>query len=135
MNVDAKTSEGVGGRVDPDPGAPSVAPFLELSRDLRDTLVPIQPRPQFRAQLHLDLIAAARRQEALRKLGLGAEAPDSSPGRAGEYGGRILQRLHLSPGQISRRWVVGAAAAGSAASLVGVGVVAYVRRRRGRTVA
>ncbi len=105
------------------PAGLSLIPFLDLARDLRATLVPREVRPQFRDALYRGLVAEARQRQAARALGLG-------DGQR-EFRERVLDRLHLASAQ-RRGWVLGAAAVGSAASLVGLGVLAYVRHRRRR---
>jgi hypothetical protein len=101
----------------------SLASLLDLSRELRDVLVIVQPRPQFREELYDNLLAEAHRQQAMRTLSLPAV---SIVGLEGSQ--TIVRRVHLGYGTTGRRWIIGAAAVGSAASLVGL--LAYVRNRR-----
>lgn len=92
----------------------TVVPFLSLARELAALLLPVRPRPQFRADLERSLVAAARQQNAHMALtGFTPRATNA----------------------IERRWVIGAAAAavGSAVSIAGV--VAYVLHRRSERAA
>jgi hypothetical protein len=101
----------------------SLASLLDLSRELRSVLVMAQPRAEFREALYGQLLVEARRQQALRMLSL-------SIGSTPSYGESptTVQRAHLGYGSGGRRWIIGAAAVGSAASVVGL--LAYVRSRR-----
>jgi hypothetical protein len=126
--VDAKTSDATG-----DPSTHraiglSLASVLDLSRELSGVLVAIQPRPEFREELYGHLMVEARRQRALRTLSLpvGSDSALEKPAT-------IVRRLSPSYGRGNRRWFIGAAAVGSAASLVGL--LAYVRNRHHGSVA
>jgi hypothetical protein len=101
----------------------SLASLLDLSRELRGVLVAVQPRPEFREELCGRLLVEARRQQALRILSL----PVGSDLALGESQA-IVHRIHPTYPSGSRRWIIGAAAVGSAASLVGL--LAYVRNHR-----
>jgi hypothetical protein len=101
----------------------SLGPLLDLSRDLRSVLVVVQPRPDFREELYRHLLVEARRQQALRTLSLPVE---SSP--VPQESWTLVHRIYSGHGPGGRRWIIGAAAVGSAASLVGL--VAYVRSHR-----
>jgi len=101
----------------------SLGPLLDLSRELRSVLVVVQPRPEFREELYRHLLVEARRQQALRMLSLPVE---SSP--VPEESWLFVDRIHSGHGPGGRRWIIGAAAVGSAASLVGL--LAYVRSHR-----
>jgi hypothetical protein len=109
----------------------TLSPFLALARELSALLLPVKPRPQFRAELHRNLVVSAQRQQAQLLVALAArEAPSPSmfPQRQAEnYAGRWERELNLGGGM---RWVVGAAAVGSAVSLAGI--LAYLMRRHGR---
>jgi hypothetical protein len=82
---------------------------------LSEALMPLAPRPAFRAELHDELILSAQRQYAQRVLT--GDFDDQSVAQEG----------------VSRRLVLGAAAVGlsSAVSVISV-VAAYYWRRRGR---
>jgi hypothetical protein len=101
----------------------SIASLLDLSRELRSALVIVQPRPEFREDLYGRLLVEARRQQALRMLSLPV-----GPASNLEDTRTTVHRFHLAYGLGGRRWVIGAAAVGSAASVVGL--LAYVRSRR-----
>ena len=121
-SVEAAADPRVAGLTVTPPSWPSLAALLDLSRELSRVLVPVRPRPEYREELYRRLLAEAHRQEALRLLSLPA---GSTPELAAS------QTIHwLGPGDRSggRRWIIGAAAVGSAASLVGL--LAYVRIRR-----
>lgn len=93
-------------------GVLTLMPFLSLVRELGGVLVPLQPRPLFREELHHSLVKAARHQYAQMMLDVvppGVDAPAGS----------------------GRRWVLGAAV-GSAVSL---GLAAYFWRQRGQRAA
>ena len=106
---------------------PSLVGLLDLSRELSNILVPIQPRPEFREELYDRLLIEARRRQALQILALPAEPLALEESRTASL------RAYLGYGPESRRWIIGAAAVGSAASLVGL--LAYVRNRRHGTAA
>lgn len=99
--------------------------LLALVRGLASLLVPVCPRAEFRAELHRSLVADARRLQAQQKL---AFSPPLQRTLA-DWPTYAAQWLDESAG---RRWVVGAAAIGSAASLIGV--LAYALYRRSRPV-
>jgi hypothetical protein len=100
--------------------------LLHTTRELDETLVPVQPRPEFRDTLYRDLILSAQRQATQRALSGVLDL--SSPG-SDAFG-------DWRPERSSRRLVWGAAAVGlsSAASVIGV-MAAYYWRRRGRKIA
>ncbi|NOZ27437.1 MAG: hypothetical protein GXP39_05210 [Chloroflexi bacterium] len=78
--------------------------LMELTDVLAATLKPVRPRPSYREHLHQGLIQAAQRKQTQR----------------------ALARRHV---RVSRRqWMLGAAAVGSAVSVLGV--VAYLLRNR-----
>jgi hypothetical protein len=106
----------------------SLAALLDLSRELRGVLVAVQPRLEFREELYGHLLVEARRQQALRIL----SQPVASD-FALEDSQTSVRRIYPPYGSGSRRWIIGAAAVGSAASLVGL--LAYVRVRRHGNVA
>ncbi len=70
-------------------------PLMALARALSGLWTPVQPRPEFRAQLRYGLIRAAQHKQALAAL-------DSRPAL------------------LRRPWIMGAAALGSAVSVIGV---------------
>jgi hypothetical protein len=114
-------------------GAAALAPLLQLAREIVIVLVPIKPRPAFRRALHRSLVVEARRQQTRRTLSLArpnVELPmqEALPNRVL---GWLEHEANAMPTE--RRWVIGAAAVGSAVSLAGV--VAYVLHRRGRLAA
>jgi hypothetical protein len=90
-----------------------LTPFLSLARDLAAMIVPVRPRAEFRAELHRNLMTAAR-QQVTRDLLLDLD-------------------LAAGPEWGERRWVWGAATFGSAVSLAGI--VAYVWFHRHRQAA
>ena len=108
----------------------TLSPFLALARELSALLLPIRPRPQFRAELHRNLVVSAQRQQAQLLVALAAHdapTPSAFPQRQVEkYAGRWERELY----QGGKRWVVGAAAVGSAVSLAGI--LAYLMRRHNR---
>jgi len=106
---------------------PSLVALLDLSRELSNILVPVQPRPEFREELYGRLLVEARRQHALQMLALPAVSPALEESRT------MSLLAYLGYGPEGRRWIIGAAAVGSAASLVGL--LAYVRSRRHGKVA
>jgi len=97
--------------------------WLTLVRGIAELLVPVCPRAEFRAELHRGLVAGARRLQAQQKL---ASAPRLHYALA-DWPAYATQWFGESP---DRQWILGAAAIGSAASLIGV--MAYVLRRRAR---
>jgi hypothetical protein len=101
----------------------SLAALLDLSRELRSLLVAVRPRPEFREELYDHLLVEARRQRVQRMLSL----PVESAAVLGKPW-TTVHRIPLGYGLSSRRWIIGAAAVGSAASVVGL--LAYVRSRR-----
>ncbi len=96
----------------------TVMPFLALARELAALLIPVQPRPQFRADLERSLMGAARQQNA----------------RGALVQGEPLEFVEREG--TDRRWVIGAAAAAAVGSAMSVaGIVTYVwwhRREPGR---
>jgi hypothetical protein len=123
QRTSAGVSDAVGVAITSRPAGISLASLLDLSRELRGVLVAVQPRPEFREELYSHLLVEARRQQALRILSLRV---GSDP--VLEESQAIVHRIYLGDGPGSRRWIIGAAAVGSAASLVGL--LAYVRSRR-----
>ncbi len=107
----------------------SIAPFLALTRDLGALLVPMRPRPAFRAELHRSLIADARRQQAQAALDIAPHPVESTLGDG--LPDRMAQLLALVPGGAERRWVVGAAVGGA----VSLGFLAYLLRHHDRQAA
>jgi hypothetical protein len=90
--------------------------------------VTVHPRIEFREVLYGQLLVEARRQQALRMLSLPlGSTPAWEESRTEDH--HILRGY--GPG--GRRWIIGAAAVGSAASVVGL--LAYVRSRRQRKAA
>lgn len=99
-------------------GVIGLTPFLNLVRELAGLLAPVAPRETFRSELEQGLLAAARQQSAQLSLGAITNADDGSMRR---------------PDGVSNRVVIGAAAVGSAVSIVGL--VAYMLYRRGERTA
>lgn len=98
----------------------SVMPFLSLARELAALLLPLRPAQQFRDDLELSLLAAARQQNA--RIALAGYDP---------YG-----PISIDKDGFERRWVIGAAAAAAVGSAVSIaGIMAYVWRRRSDRVA
>jgi hypothetical protein len=103
-----------------------LVPLLMLAHELAELLVPVRPRPAFRAQLHADLVEDARRQFA---------APMLTPTAQRMWGEWPRVAWHTPdwialswPTEGEHGWLLRAAAVGSALSLLGY--VAY-RSRRG----
>jgi len=126
--AEAMASHNVAGLAKPSSRWLPLAALLDLSRELSNILVPVQPRSEYQAELYRRLLTEARRQQALRMLSLYS---GSTP--APEEPRTMIHRIHLEYGAGGRRWIIGAAAVGSAASLVGL--LAYVRSRRHGKVA
>lgn len=95
----------------------SLTPYLELARDLAALLVPRHVRPEFKRSLEASLLAEARRQQALRQLAICDPAAVQPRGPLEAW-----RDLLLENGE--RRWMIGAAALGSAVSIMGI--VAYL---------
>ncbi|HEY63876.1 MAG TPA: hypothetical protein G4O02_04840 [Caldilineae bacterium] len=79
-------------------------PLMELARELAEVLQPVRPREAYRAHLHRGLVEAAQRK-------LARQAAAGHP-----------QRIPR------RQWMLGAAAVGSAVSVLGV--IAYLIHSR-----
>lgn len=79
--------------------------LLDLAEQLQGILVPVEPHPHFRRRLHGDLILEAQRREG---------EPEAS-----------LFRQHR------KGILLGAAAVGSVASVVGVAIAFVIRHRHG----
>ncbi len=99
-------------------GVVQLGPFLTLARELAGLLAPVRPREAFRSELERRLLVAARQQNAQMSLHAYPEADGVTPRRFEGVGSRV---------------VIGAAAVGSAVSLVGL--VAYMLHRRGERTA
>ena len=104
----------------------NLAPLLAVTRDLTALLTPVRPRPAFREALEAGLVLAARQRYALQTLDISAPVAPW-PSREGMSVGALV-----TIGR-ERRWVVGAAAVGSAVSVAGI--VAYFWRQRGQRAA
>lgn len=127
----------------PDSSRPATPPsswlplssLLDLSRELSHLLLLVQPRPAFEADLYRHLVAEARRRQAVRMLSLGQNygnvLPDGSTSAREEPFG-IMRSMHTDDEPSSRRWIIGAAAVGSASLL---GLVVLMRSRRHRRAA
>lgn len=124
----AMASDAVGAPASSPAGWLSLAPLLDLSRELRSVLVVVQPRPEFRQELYGHLLVKARRQQALQMLSLPIGSSQAQGGSR-----TTVRRIHPRYGPGGRRWIIRAAAVGSAASVVGL--LAYVRSRRHGKVA
>jgi hypothetical protein len=105
----------------------TLLPYLALARDLSTLLTPVQPNEHFHAELYGRLVESARQQQAERSL-LSPATDEASTG----IPHRVARWAMSVPGQ-DRRWVLGAAAVGSAVSVAGI--AAYVLRHRGRRAA
>lgn len=101
-----------------------LGPLLVLSRELSALLVPARPRAEFREALLRGLMAAARQKHAHALL---LSEPRTEP-VSGGLPEKVTQWLRLEPEFGNRRWVLGAAAVGSAVSLAGI--LAYALRHR-----
>lgn len=104
----------------------TLAPYLALARDLTALIVPVRPRPAFRAHLEDSLLEAARRQRALEQLAISPATETSSANTTWAWRDLLGENL-------DRRWMLGAAAVGSAVSVAGV--LAYFWRQRERRAA
>lgn len=105
----------------------SLGPFLALARDLAALLAPIHPRPEFKEALESGLVTAARQQYARNML----KIPD--PVASWSSAGIMPEPRGLVAGDRERRWVIGAAAIGSAVSVAGL--AAYLWHQRGQRAA
>lgn len=104
----------------------SLTPYLELARDLAALLVPRHVRPEFKQSLEVGLLAEARRQYALRQLAIGDSGSIQPRGPLEAWREVLLESNE-------RRWMIGAAALGSAVSIMGI--VAYLWRQRNQRMA
>ncbi len=104
----------------------TLTPYLELARDLAALLVPQHLRPEFKQSLEASLLVEARRQQALRQLAIGHPTMAQPRPTLESWRDLLLEGA-------DRRWVIGAAALGSAVSIMGI--VAYLWRQRGQRVA
>jgi hypothetical protein len=107
----------------------ALAPLLDVARETAALLVPVQPRAQFRVELHRSLLASARQQKVQRALWLAVPDQPALLGRVNEWAEHGLSELS----DTDRRLVVGAAVVGSALSVAGI--LRYVLRQRGRAAA
>ncbi len=112
-----------------------LAPLLLLAQDIAAVVLPLAPRAEYRRALRGSLIRQARRQRAQRLLDLADPirtpfVPEDQP-LPNRVAGWITQET--SSLEMDRRWVLGAAAVGSAVSLAGI--LAYVLSHRGRSAA
>ena len=110
----------------------ALGPLLLLAREVATVLVPVQPRPAYRAELHEALVAGAGEQalqEAAEISVATAMPPDAAVGellgRVNQWAGQGWSDLR----ETDRRWVMGAAA------LSLLGVIVYVRYQRNRLAA
>jgi hypothetical protein len=117
----------------------TIIPLLGLTRELASLLTPVEPSAAFKEELYDDLLVSARQHHVRQRilthmtpasldeeskgiLARAAFAPASRSGRS-SYS---LRSLHFWQADRSGvRWMLGAAALGSAAVSL-VGVVAYV---------
>lgn len=104
----------------------SLTPYLELARDLAALLVPRHARPEFKQSLEASLLAEARRQHALRELAISDPSSLQPRGTLEAWREALLESGE-------RRWMIGAAALGSAVSIMGI--VAYLWRQRNQHAA
>ena len=113
----------------------TLAPLLLLAQEIAAMLLPLAPAAEYRSTLHRSLIKQARRQQAQRMLDLADPirspfVPEALP-LPNRVAGWITQETASL--DVDRRWVLGAAAFGSAVSLAGI--LAYVLSHRGRSAA
>lgn len=102
----------------------NIVEWLHMARGVGEALPPVQPRPEFRALLHEDLMMMARRSRTERALAGDLVASDESPD--------TYLVIEANSDSISRRLIWGAAVGlGSAVSVISV-MAAYYWRRRGR---
>lgn len=104
-----------------------LSPYLALSRELSELIIPVRPRGEFHAQLYNSLVDHARQRPAHAAL-LPLPGSDLTAGIPARFARWVI----TTPAQ-DRRWVWGAAAVGSAVSLAGL--VTYVWRHRGSRAA
>jgi len=114
------------------PMSPGFVSLLGLRRALGGLVVPTSPRPEFRDQLHSQLVRAAQQQRVQRALSIAPTATDAPATNAPGVPARLGHWL-ISDGPGGRRWVFGAAAVGSAVSLAGA--LALILRYRVRRAA
>jgi hypothetical protein len=109
-----------------------LVPLLALAREIAALFVPVKPRSAYRVELHRRLVADARQRQALHNLALD-QAEAEARGLAPQVlSGKVWAWLNQETGgwQPDPRWMIGAAAVGSAVSLAGI--LAYLLRHRGR---
>jgi hypothetical protein len=107
LAIHADQLTGVQGTVSPAIGRnEQVQALLELAENLQAVLVPVKPNADFRRRLHGELILQAQRRQS---------EPQAS----------LFQ-------QHRKGILIGAAAVGSVASVVGVAVAFVIRHRQGR---
>jgi hypothetical protein len=113
----------------------TLAPLLLLAQDIAAMLLPLAPRADYRRALHRSLIKQARRQQALGLLDLPEPIHSPFVPEAQPLPNRVAGWLTQETASLDmdRRWVLGAAAFGSAVSLAGI--LAYVLSHRGRPAA
>jgi hypothetical protein len=106
------------------------ASLLEIARELGNLLIPVEPSAEFRIELHRRLVVEARRQQDLRSLSSRSDRAAVSRGGAVVYrdgSAEVMRQLSGEDESSNRRWIIGAAAVGSASLL---GLLVYVRSRR-----
>ncbi len=103
----------------------NLIPYLALTRELAHLIVPVHPRPEFCAGLYAGLMERARQRQGTVLPVVEIEPVEDLPTRLARWIGSVPTA--------DRRWVWGAAAVGSAASLLGA--LAYLMHYRRRSVA
>lgn len=98
----------------------NLIPYLALTRELAHLIVPVHPRPEFCAGLYAELLEQARRRPATALPTVEIEPVAGIPTRLARWIGSVPMQ--------DRRWMWGAAAVSSAASLVGA--LAYLMHSR-----
>ena len=98
--------------------------LLDLAEQLQGVLVPVEPDANFRRRLHGELILEAQRRPPYQRTILAYHTGTVQRGEA-EPGANLFQ-------QHRKGILIGAAAVGSVASVVGVIIAFVLRHRQGR---
>jgi hypothetical protein len=111
----------------------TLAPLLLLAQEIAALLLPLAPRAEYRRALHRSLLKQARRQQAQRLLDLSEPIHTPFVPEAQALPNRVAGWITQETASldVDRRWVLGAAAVGSAVSLAGI--LAYVLSHRNRS--
>jgi hypothetical protein len=112
-----------------------LTPLMLLARDIARLLLPITLRGEFRRELHRSLLIHARQQQAQRMLDLPIPGPAWAFDEPHDLPERVVEWITQETSALTedRRWMWGAAAVGSAVSLVGI--LAYVLSHRSKPAA